>query len=135
MTVHEDAVHADNASAVRTAAGGFAVPVPAVQKVPMNVRDQGANVRGCVHRALLRASLGESYAYDVVPIAVPDGTGRVEVGYVLYASTALAVPIGSRVGVASKPFEFDAPEDLIIEVTNAVVEALRTARTQALRMP
>lgn len=105
MTVQED-------SAVRT---------------PSNVQDRGSYVRETVRRALLRTALGESYAYDVVPVCAPDGTNSIEVGYVLYVSTALPVPIGSRVAVASKPFEFDAEEDLITRVVAAVVESLRNA--------
>jgi len=107
--------------------------VPAVQ--PTNVQHQGAYVLEAVRRALLRTALGESYAFDVVPVCAPDGTGGVEVGYVLYVSAPLPVPIGARVSVASKPFEFDAPEELIIRVTNAVVESLRKAQAEALRMP
>lgn len=139
MDVHGARVPADNTSAVRTETGAFAVPVqerPTVQERPKSdVRDQGSYVREAVRRAFLRAALGESYAYDVVPVCAPDGTGGIEVGYVVYASTALPVPIGSRVAVASKPFEFDAGEDLIIRVVGAVVESLRKARTEALRLP
>lgn len=131
MSVQEEPVRGDNTSAVRTETGAFAVPFadrpPAAVRTVTNVRDQGSNVRECVRRALLRTALGESYAYDVVPIAAPDGNGGVEVGYVLYVSTALPVPIGARVAVASKPFEFDSTEETIIRVANAVVESLRTA--------
>lgn len=99
------------------------------------VQYRGAYVREAVGRALIRTALGESYRYDVVPVTAPDGTGGVEVGYVLYASTALPVPIGARVSVASKPFEFDAGEELIGQIVSAVVESLRKARAEALRMP
>lgn len=136
MSVHEEHVPADNTSAVRTPAGTYAVPAPADgERSVTTVRDRGEFVRGAVRRAFLRAALGESYAYDVVPVCAPDGTGGVEVGYVVYASTALPVPIGARCAVASKPFEFDAPEEMIVKVVNAVVESLRQARAQALRMP
>lgn len=108
-------------------------PKPAVQ--PTNVQHRGSHVREAVWRALLRTALGESYAFDVVPVCAPDGTGGVEVGYIVYVSTPLPVPIGSRVAVASKPFEFDASEELITRVTLAVVESLRKACAEALRMP
>lgn len=104
-------------------------------RTPSNVQDRGSYVREAVRRALLRAALGESYAYDVVPVSAQDRTGGVELGYMVYVSTALPVPIGSRVSVASKPFEFDAPEELIVRVVGAVVESLRKVRTEALRMP
>lgn len=107
---------------------------PAV-RTPSNVRDQGSHVRECVRRSFLRTALGESYVYDVVPVCAPDGNGGMEVGYVVYASTALPVPVGSRVAVASKPFEFDAGEDLIFRVVGAVVESLRKACAEALKMP
>lgn len=144
MAVQENAVPADNTSAVRTETGAFAVPyaadgvrvpAPAAERTVTNARDRGEYVRGAVRRALLRTALGETFAYDVVPVCAPDGTGGVEVGYVVYVSTALPVPIGSRVAVASKPFEFDAGEDLIIRVVNAVVDSLRKACADALRMP
>ena len=128
MSVQKEHVPADNTSAVRTADGGYAVPPGfTVERTVTNVRDQGEYVRGCVRRALLRTALGESFAYDVVPVTATDGRGGVEAGYIVYVSTALPVPIGSRVAVASKPIEFDAGEELITKVTNAVVEMLRTA--------
>lgn len=126
MDVQNEHVPADNTSAVRTADGRYAGP-------PSVVRDRGSFVREAVRRALLRTALGESYAYDVVPVTAPDGTGGVELGYMLYASTALPVPIGARVSVASKPFEFDAGEELIGQVVSAVVESLREARSSSLR--
>lgn len=126
------AVPYDNTSAVRTPSGTYAVP--AAERTVTNARDRGEYVRGAVRRALLRTALGETFAYDVVPVVASSG-GVVEVGYVVYVSTALPVPIGSRVAVASKPFEFDAGEELIIQVVNAVVDSLRKACADALRLP
>ncbi len=108
--------------------------VPAVQP-PATVQDRGTYVRECVRRTILRTALGESYAYEVVPVLAPAGTGGVEAGYVVYVSAPLPVPIGSRVAVGSKPIEFDAGDEMIERVTLAVVEALREARAGALRMP
>jgi hypothetical protein len=108
--------------------------VPAVQHSNA-VRDRGSYVRECVRRTLLRTALGESYAYEVIPVLAPAGTGGVEAGYVVYISIPLPVPIGSRVAVGSKPFEFDAGDDMIERVTLAVVEMLGKARAEALRMP
>jgi hypothetical protein len=121
-----------NIDPVRTPAGTYAKPDD--ERTP-NVRDRSAEVREHVWRALLRTALGEAYKFDVVPVCAPDGTGGVEVGYVLYVSTALPVPIGARVAVASKPFEFDAGEELIGRIVSAVVESLRKARSEALRQP
>jgi hypothetical protein len=123
----------DNTSAVRTPDGGYAVPPES--RTPFHVRDRRTEVAGYVHRAILRNALGESYAYDVVPVCAPTGNGGLEVGYVLYVSTALPVPVGSRCCLASKPFEFDADEAFVGRVTEAVLTGLRKAVGEALRMP
>ncbi len=59
---------------------------PEPVRSPANVRDRGSAVRETVRRALLRTALGEEYAYDVMPVLAPDGTGRID------RSEALRVP-------------------------------------------
>lgn len=130
MDVQEN-VGPDNTAAVRTPGGEYAVPGVQPSRTA-NVYDRSTAVREHVWRALLRTALGESYTFDVVPVCAEDRTGGIEVGYVLYVSTALPVPIGTRVAVASRPFEFDADEELIGTVVNAVVESLRTAVRESL---
>lgn len=91
------------------------------------VRDRRTDVREYVHREILAYALGESYRYDVVPVCAPTGPDGLEVGYVLYVSTALPVPVGSRVAIASKPFEFDADEPFVQRIVRAALDQLRTA--------
>lgn len=126
----------DNTSAVRTAEGGYAVPVVQPEHVQRertghHVRDRRTEIGEYVHREILRLAQGESFRYDVVPVCAPSGEG-IEVGYVLYVSTALPVPIGARVAVGSKPFEFDAGEDFVQQIVNAVLKSLRYAVRTAL---
>lgn len=100
--------------------------------VQTNVRDRSTAVREYVWRALLRTALGEAYDFDLVPVYVRDGNAM-EVGYVVYISTPAPVPVGSRIAIASHPIEFDANEDLVGGVVESAVEALRRARSEALR--
>lgn len=97
-----------------------------------HVRDRRTELAGYVYREILRNALGESYRYDVVPVCAPTGPEGLEVGYVLYVSTALPVPIGARCAVASRPFEFDADEEYVQRIVRAVLTQVRTAVREAL---
>lgn len=114
----------DQTSAVRPAVNGTAGTPDAGTG---SVRNRRTEVSEYVHREILLYGLGEPYRYDVVPVCAPTGPDGLEVGYVLYVSTALPVPIGSRVAIASKPFEFDADEPFVQRVVRAALDQLRTA--------
>ena len=97
-----------------------------------SVRNRGTEIGEYVHRTILRNALGVSYRFDVVSVCAPAEPNGLEVGYVVYISTALPVPIGARAAVASKPFEFDATEEFVQRVTLAIIEQLRYAVRTAL---
>lgn len=99
-----------------------------------HVYDRRTEIREWVHREILRNALGETFRFDVVPVVAMDGTG-VEAGYLLYLSTPCPVPIGTWVSAASKPFEFNAAEGLVQQITRAVMAQLRKASADTLRLP
>lgn len=131
---------ADNTAAARTAEGAFEVPegfqyTPVPTGRTFHVHDQRTRVAGYVHREVLRNALGETYAYDIIPVTVPNGRAM-DVGYMLTLSTpSPMIGTGEHVTVTSKPFEYMMPEETVQEIVRQMITALRSAVAQMIRPP
>lgn len=103
------------------------------ERTSFHVHDRRVEVSQWVMRELLRNALGESFTYELVPMAVPAGTGGVNVGYMLAVSTRSGL-LGAdqHMTITSKPFEFMMPEDGVREIVRACVTELRKTRARLL---
>jgi len=123
----------DSTSAARTESGEYAVP--AAVRTSFHVHDQRERVAGYVRREVLRNALGETYAFDVLPVTVPTGTGGIDVGYMLALSTpSPMIGTGQHVTVTSKPFEYMMSEETVQEIVRQMIAALRKAVADMLRI-
>jgi len=120
---------------VRTALGLEPEPVrPADERRTFHVHDRRVEVSQWVMREILRNALGESFTYELVPMAVPAGAGGMNVGYMLSVATRSGL-VGSDhdwLNVTSKPFDYMMPEAGVQEITRACVAELRKARARML---
>jgi hypothetical protein len=120
--------------------GDFTVnEVPRSVQVPtgrtFHVHDQRTRVAGYVHREVLRNALGETYAYDVIPLCVPNGNA-IDVAYMLTISTpSPMIGTGEHVSVTSKPFEYMMSEETVQEIVRQMIQALRSAVARMLAHP
>lgn len=109
-------------------------PVPTGRT--FHVHDQRTRVAGYVHREVLRNALGETYAYDVIPLCVPDNRGGINVAYMLTLSTpSPMIGTGEHVSVTSKPFEYMMPEETVQVIVRQMITELRKAVARMLRTP
>lgn len=98
-----------------------------------HVTDRRTELSEQVHRAILRAALGESYAFDLIPLAVPDpASGGVEIAYTLAISTRSPLVGQGYITITSQPMTWMIgfePVDLLVpqmisELRDAVAKVL-----------
>lgn len=109
--------------------------VPAVKErtPPFHVHDRRVEVSQWVMREVLRNALGESFTYELVPMAVPTN-GAMNVGYMLamFTRSGLVGTDSPYITITSKPFEFTMPEEGVQEIVRACIAELRRARSSLL---
>jgi hypothetical protein len=95
--------------------------------VTHHITDRRLELAGIVHRALLRAALGESYTYEIIPMVLPNQAGGVaEIGYVLAIATKSPLIGQGYITIISQPFTWMAGEDLVTNMISIMLTEIRS---------
>jgi hypothetical protein len=106
--------------------------------VQLHVRDRRTELAEHIQRAAGAYALGETYWFEIMPIAVQSNPvtdpNAVEVAYMLAISCRAPVPIGAYLTVTSKPFQFMAGEEPIGELVRTMIDQLRRDLAESVRL-